>query len=77
MLTADCLDRINQDDIAFDIYKKLATSVLCDDYVKWWSYQELGNFMYHDEKYPEAISSWKRAASLINSPGANQNIAIT
>lgn len=75
ILTADCLDRINQNNKAFEIYKEVSASEANDDYVKWWSYQEIGNYMYFEKRYPEAILSWKKATTFINSPGLNQNIA--
>jgi len=77
ILTADCLDRINQETKAFKLYEEVTTIEVADDYVKWWSYQEIGNYMYFEKKYAEAISSWQKATTFINSPGANQNIAIT
>ena len=76
MLTADCLDRIGKDNKALEIYKEVSASGVNDDYVKWWSYQEIGNNMYFEKKYPEAIQSWKQGTAFINAPGLNQNIAI-
>ena len=76
MLTADCLDRMNRKEKANSLYKLIVSSDTDDAYVKWWSYQEIGNFNYFKGNHEEAIKSWEKATNFINSPGANQNIAI-